>query len=34
VELQSSTAEELAAMFEREEKRWSTLIRERGIKAE
>jgi tripartite-type tricarboxylate transporter receptor subunit TctC len=34
VELQSSTAEELAVMFEREEQRWSTLIRERGIKAE
>jgi len=34
VELRSSTPEELADMIEREEKRWGTLIRERGIKAE
>jgi len=34
VELQSSTPQDLAALMEREEKRWSTLIKEKGIKAE
>lgn len=34
VEFRSSTPEELAEMIDREEKRWGTLIRERGIKAE
>jgi len=34
VELQASTPQELAALMDREEKRWSTLIKEKGIKAE
>ncbi len=34
VELQSSTPQDLAALMDREEKRWSTLIKEKGIKAE
>jgi len=34
VELASSSPAELAALIEREDKRWSTLIRERGMKAE
>ncbi len=34
VELRGSTPEELKQLFEREEKTWSTLIREKGIKAE
>ncbi|QQS13645.1 MAG: tripartite tricarboxylate transporter substrate binding protein [Rhodospirillales bacterium] len=34
VDLKSSTPAELAALIDREEKRWSTLIREKGIKAE
>lgn len=34
VDIRTSTPNELAAMLEREEKRWSTLIRTRGIRAE
>jgi tripartite-type tricarboxylate transporter receptor subunit TctC len=34
VDLQSSTPQELNALMVREEKRWSTLIREKGIKPE
>lgn len=34
VELRSSTPAELTALMDREEKVWSTLIREKGIKAE
>ena len=34
VELRSSTPEELASLIDREEKVWSTLVREKGIKAE
>ncbi|BBK34879.1 tripartite-type tricarboxylate transporter receptor subunit TctC [Stella humosa] len=34
VELRGSTPEELQQLFDREEKTWGTLIREKGIKAE
>lgn len=34
VELRGSSPDELAALIDREEKVWSTLIREKGIKAE
>jgi tripartite-type tricarboxylate transporter receptor subunit TctC len=34
VELKSSTPQELADLIDREDKRWSTLIKEKGIKAE
>ncbi len=34
VDIRTSSPGELAAMLEREEKRWSTLIRTRGIRAE
>jgi tripartite-type tricarboxylate transporter receptor subunit TctC len=34
VDIRTSTPEELGALMEREEKRWSTLIRTRGIRAE
>lgn len=34
VELRASTPQDLAALMDREEKRWSTLIKEKGIKAE
>jgi tripartite-type tricarboxylate transporter receptor subunit TctC len=34
VELRKSTSQELAGLMQREDRRWSTLIREKGLKAE